>query len=221
MSSNSEQQDAGVDRGRYHVCDACEWVGDGHAAEGVVRDGIPAFQCPECGSPTHREYFGNPIPPEGKTWSTPVGLDKCPACATRGIFVTDEPGTCMCGAELGGLSTTELVSAPDRGEQDVIIQASEDDLRHKVFDYCDGTDLGDNPRRSLAYWRVNGTPQRTGPGRTIMFSTDGETVDYHAPICTVEDGKIWFAFLHPTKYEAPVDPPTRGFKYFEWRDYRW
>jgi len=103
----------------------------------------------------------------------------------------------------------------------VIIRASEADLRHKVFDYMDLANNDIEPRRSLAYWRVNGTPQRTGPGRTIMFSTDGETVDFDAPICTTEEGKIWFDFLRPTSYEVPVEPPTRGFRYFEWRDYRW
>lgn len=164
----------------------------------------------------------NSIFPEvGTTWMTPFGLDECPVCATPGIFVSEEPGQCMCGAELSGLSTTELLSAPKRGEQDVIIHASEDALRHKVFDYTDGTDLGDNPRQSLAYWSVSGTPQRTGPGRAILFSTDGETVDYYAPICTVEEGKIWFAFLHPTRFDVPTEPPTRGFKYLDWGEFPW
>lgn len=219
MSNAASRDD--LDRGRLHVCEACEWAGDGHEAEGVVEDGVPTFRCPECGGSTHREYFGNPIPPEGTTWQTPVGLDECPACRTSGDIVCDEPGECLCGAKLGGLSTTELVSAPERGEQDVIIHASEADLRHKVFDYMDLANNEIDPRRSLAYWRVNGTPQRTGPGRTIMFSTDGETVDFDAPICTSEEGKIWFDFLRPTSYEVPVEPPTRGFRYFEWRDFRW
>lgn len=207
--------------GRLHVCKECDWIGTGSEADSALVDGRPGFRCPDCEHPTDREYFGNPLPEEGKTLKTPYGLDDCPVCGTPGIFVSDEPGTCLCGAELGGLSTTEIVTVPDRGQQDVIIRASEDDLRHKVFDYCDGTDLGDNPRRSLAYWSVQGTPQRTGPGRTIMFSTDGETVDYYAPICTVEEGRIWFHFLYPTRFEVPTEPPTRGFKYFDWGDWPW
>jgi len=49
----------------------------------------------ECGGSTHREYFGNPIPSEGTTWKTPVGLDQCPACRTAGDIVSDEPGECL------------------------------------------------------------------------------------------------------------------------------
>jgi protocatechuate 3,4-dioxygenase beta subunit len=54
-----------------------------------------------------------------------------------------------------------------------------------------------------------------------MFSTDGETVDYYGRICTVEEGRIWFQFLYPTRFEAPTEPPTRGFKYFDWGDWPW
>ncbi len=207
--------------GRLHVCDECEWAGD--TGEAFVRfegHGL-SITCPECDSSTHREYRGNPLPKEGTTLHTPSGLDRCPVCATPGIFLSDEPGACLCGAAFGGLSTTEIVTVPKRGEMDVLIQASESDLRHKVFDYCDGTDLGDNPRQSLAYWRVNGTPQRTGPGRAVLFSTTGEMVDYYAPICTVEDGRIWFSFLSPVQFEVPTDPPTRGFKYVDWGDWPW
>lgn len=207
--------------GRLHVCDDCDWIGDGEDAHLVAEGDGPFFRCPDCNARTHLEYFGNPLPEEGTTWKTPNGLDRCPVCATSGIFVHDEPGACLCGAEFGGLSTTELITVPDRGEQDVIIRASEDDLEHKVFDYTDGTDLGDNPRRSLAYWSIPGTPQQTGPGRTIMFSTDGEHVDYYAPISTVEEGKIWFAFLSPVAMDAPTAPPTRGIKYVNWGDYPW
>lgn len=207
--------------GRLHVCPECDWIGDGHEAETGLVDGHPGFRCPECNTPTEREYFGNPIPDEGTTWQTPYGLDDCPACGTAGYIVSEEAGSCLCGAEFGGVSTTELVTAPERGEQDVIIRAPEQDLRHKVFDYMDLADNDIYPRRSLAYWRVNGTPQRTGPGRTIMFSTDGENVDFYAPICTVEEGRIWFDFLSPTSFEVPVEPPNRGFKYFDWGDYPW
>lgn len=208
-------------QGRLHVCDECDWIGDGSEAESALVDGRPGFRCPDCGTPTHREYFGNPLPEEGTIKQTPVGLDACPVCATKGLFVSEEPSKCLCGAELAGLSTTEIVTVPERGEKDVIIQAPEKDLRHKVFDYMDLADNDIYPRQSLAYWRVNGTPQQTGPGRTIMFSTDGERVHFEAPICTVEEGKIWFDFLSPVHRELPTEPPTRGFKYFEWGDYRW
>lgn len=221
--SEGDADDAGVEQleGRVWVCDQCDWAG--HTKQATIEmDGISSFDayCPECGSSVHREYIGNPLPEEGEEWLTPNGLDECPVCGTAGIFVHDGPG-CMCGAQLGGLDRTTAGKIPERGEKDVIIRASDEDLRHKVFDYTDGRDLGGNPRRELAYWRVNGTPKKTGPGRTIMFSTDGEMVDYHAPICTVEEGRILFSYLYPTKYEAPVTPPTRGFKYFEWRDYPW
>lgn len=161
------------------------------------------------------------FPAEGTTWQTPFGLDECPVCGTPGIFVSEEPGKCLCGAEFGGLSTTKLLTVPERGEQDVIIRASEEDVHHKVFDYMDVERGEPYPRRSLAYWRVSGTPRRTGPGRAIMFSTDGETVDYFAPICTVEEGRIWFAFLQPVSFEAPKEPPTRGFTYVDWGEFPW
>ncbi|SDL09666.1 hypothetical protein [Natronorubrum texcoconense] len=222
MTTNTDTTaDSSGHHGRRHVCDDCGWIGE--TADATVT-GLPteiSVHCPDCDGDTHREYFGNPLPAEGTTLQTPVGFDDCPVCGTAGIFLTDEPGTCMCGAEFGGLSTTEIVTVPDRGEQDVLIRASEDDLRHKVFDYCDGTDLGDNPRRSLAYWRVNGTPRQTGPGRAVLFSTTSETVDYYAPICTAEEDKLWFAFLYPTRFEVPAEPPTRGFKYVDWGDWPW
>lgn len=162
----------------------------------------------------------SPFPPVGKQWATPYGFDRCPVCGTRGIFVEEEPGECMCGAEFGGLSRTELLAVPEPGEQDVLIYASHDDVEHKVFDWNDTGSSGPapDPRRSLAYWRVSGTPQRTGPGRFVLFSTDGEHVDYYGRICTVDEGKIWFEFLSPTKRELPADPPTRGFKYVDWGD---
>lgn len=219
--AHDEGQDAGVEQleGRMHVCDECGWVGE--TANVFVAGMEVERYCPECNSEVHWEYFGNPLPEEGEEWQTPYGLDECPICGTAGIFVHDGPG-CSCGAQLGGLSRTTAAKIPERGEKDVIIRASDDDLRHKVFDYTDGRDLGGNPRRELAYWRVNGTPQKTGPGRTIMFSTDGETVDYYAPICTVEEGRILFDYLTIAPgYEVPVEPPTRGFRYFEWRDYPW
>lgn len=162
----------------------------------------------------------HPFPEVGKTWKTPYGMDRCPVCATRGIFLA-EGGRCKCGAEFGGLSTTELLSVPERGERDVILRASEDDLHHKVFNHMDIPDTDENPRRSLVYWSVSGTPQRTGPGRVIMFSTDGETVDYYAPICYVEEGRIWFDFLDPVRFEAPRAPPTRGFAYVDWGEFPW
>lgn len=219
--SDSTTRTEPSESGRYHVCPACDWIGDGHAAECAIVDGVPGFRCPECSTPTEREYFGSPLPDEGTIKQTPYGLDSCPVCRTAGIFVSDQPSTCLCGAELSGLSTTEIVTVPDRGERDVIIRAPERDLRHKVFDYMDLANNDIHPRQSLAYWRVNGTPQRTGPGRVIMFSTGGETVDFFAPICTAEEGRIWFDFLSPTNFEVPAEPPTRGFKYVDWGDWPW
>jgi len=214
----SEAADLG--RGRFHVCEGCEWAGDGHEAESVVEDGVPGFQCPECGGSTHREYFGNPIrrkEPHGRRRSGSIS-----ALPAEPPEISSPTSRASAFAERSAaVSQRRNSSRRPRGEQDVIIRASEADLRHKVFDYMDLANNDIEPRRSLAYWRVNRTPQRTGPGRTIMFSTDGETVDFDAPICTTEEGKIWFDFLRPTSYEVPVEPPTRGFRYFEWRDYRW
>lgn len=156
-----------------------------------------------------------PFPEVGEEWMTPYGFDECPVCVTPGLFVSEKPNECMCGAKFGGLSRTELLEVPDRGEQNVIIRAAKDDLEHKVFHIQDCEPGEPYPRQSLAYWRVSGTPQQTGPGRKIMFSEDGDRVDYHAPICTVEEGKIWFAFLSPVDYEVPKEPPTRGFTYVE------
>lgn len=163
----------------------------------------------------------NPIPSEGTTFKTPNGIDQCPACGTAGLFVEKDPNKCLCGAVLTGLSETTITSTPDRGERDVIIRSDDKTLRHKVFDYCDGTDIGNNPRRSLVYWRVNGTPRRTGPGRSILFSTDGTTINYYGKICTVSEGKIWFEYLHPTKFDTPTQVPNRGFKYFDWGKWPW
>jgi len=179
---------ADLGRGRFHVCEGCEWAGDGHEAESVVGTASPDFSAPSVAvrltgsisttrsrrkEPRGRRRSGSisALPAEPPEISSPTS--RASAFAERSAAV----------------STTELVSAPERGEQDVIIRASEADLRHKVFDYMDLANNDIEPRRSLAYWRVNGTPQRTGPGRTIMFSTDGETVDFDAPICTTEEGK--------------------------------
>lgn len=65
MSSN-DTDDAQI--GRLHVCDDCDWAGDGHAAVGVVGPNAPTFRCPDCDGETHREYFGNPLPDKGETW---------------------------------------------------------------------------------------------------------------------------------------------------------
>lgn len=203
-----------------HVCEGCGWVGETtNLVVEVHGGGIDIDRrCPECDNRgVHWEYFGNPLPDEDDELSG--GGHKCPVCATNGTLVRDAPG-CECGARFGSDR-----SFPERGEKDVIIRASDEDLRHKVFDYTDGTELGENPRQDLVYWRVSGTPQKTGPGRTIMFSTDGKTVDYYAPICTVEEGRILFDYLTiapiAPAFDVPVEPPTRGFKYFEWGDYPW
>lgn len=164
----------------------------------------------------------NPFPAIGESWSTPVGMDHCPVCACRGgLFLSDEPNTCLCGAEYEGLSRTTLTTVPEAGDKDVIIRAPREDLQHKVFDVMDTKRGEPYPRRSLAYWTVNGTPRQTGPGRHVLFTEDGETVDYIAPICYVEDGKLWFDFLSPTKLKAPREPPTRGFAYCDFGSTRW
>ena len=216
MTSNSD-----VGQGRKHVCDSCGWIGETPEAELDDRgNGLQSY-CPKCDGSSHMQHFGNPLPEPGKTWQTPYGLDECPVCRTTGLFVCDKPSECLCGAILSGLSTTEIVEVPERGEKDVLISTTEEDIRHKVFDYTDGKDLGGDPRRELAYWRVNGTPQHTGPGRMILFTTGNKKVDYAAPICTVENGRIWFDFLSPVNMELPEDAPTRGFTYTETEDFLW
>lgn len=169
-----------------------------------------------------REFESEDVfPDEGTTWMMPRGMDRCPVCRTPGLFVSEEPNKCMCGAEFSGLSHTELVSVPERGEKDVLIQADEEDIRHKVFDFTDGRDLGGNPRRELAYWRVSGEPQKTGPGRMIMFSEDGIIVDYAGPICTTEEGRIYFKYLSPVSYHAPEEAPNQGYKYVDLGRFPW
>lgn len=165
----------------------------------------------------------SPIPEVGTTWATPKGMDSCKVCACQGGLWLADGQACKCGAEYSGLSRTELVEAPERGEQDVLIRASRDDYEHKFFDDMEMDDDLPDPRRSLCYWSVHGEPQRTGPGRVIMFSDDGERVDAYAPICYVEDGRIWFnpLWLAPQDTAVPTEPPTRGFTYVDWGEFPW
>lgn len=159
-------------------------------------------------------------PDEGETWTAPYGIDTCPVCnaVTPAAWRQEEkfaPIKCMCGARFGfDGGSYELLERPSLGEQDVLIRADEDDYRHKVFDYADVEPDMPNPRREMMYWRVSGTPQRTGPGRVICFS-DGDRIRACGYISDVEDGRIWFSALELVDWPQPESPPSRGFTYTE------
>jgi len=87
---------------------------------------------------------------------------------------------------------------------DVLIQADRETLTHKM--------KGEVAVGHVPYWRVSGTPRRTEPGRTVLFS-DGERVIARGVIGDVEEGRIVFTPLEETDEELPDDPPSRGFKY--------
>ena len=93
-----------------------------------------------------------------------------------------------------------------RGGHDVVIHASVSAVAHKHVD-----DLGDDEE---AFWRVNGEPRRTEPGRHIWFETDGRIHGW-GMITGVEDGRIWFDGLRKDDLPCPVSVPTRGFKYVD------
>lgn len=92
--------------------------------------------------------------------------------------------------------------------QDVLIQASPQDLAHKWADKV--------PDGNVCYWTVNGTPRRTEPGRRVYFaSTSIEDIYAWAEIVELEDGKIWFEPVQETHLPCLDDAPTRGFRYID------
>lgn len=88
--------------------------------------------------------------------------------------------------------------------RDVLIYADREDVEHKL--------AGEVPDDEVCYWTVNGTPQRTEPGREVLF-TDGDVVHARADIIDVESGRLWFQPLREVRDELPATPTTRGFKY--------
>lgn len=94
----------------------------------------------------------------------------------------------------------------DDTDQDIIIHASAQDLGHKWV-----AKLGDDER---AYWRVNGTPRQTEPGRRIWFEHN-ERIHAWGEIVELEDGRIWFDGARETHLPCLDDAPTRGFAYID------
>lgn len=93
--------------------------------------------------------------------------------------------------------------------KDVLIYTDRTDLEHKL--------RGEVPVGHECYWTVNGTPQRTERGQSVLF-TDGDRVIARGEITRVEEGRIWFEPLRETDEDLPAPPTTRGFKYVEQTD---
>lgn len=97
----------------------------------------------------------------------------------------------------------------DQEYPDVLIQADPEDCEHKRRENMD------DPAGVECYWRVSGTPQRTGQGGAVLFS-DGSEVWGVAFVTRVEDGRLWFTPIRDATalgISPPVDPPQRGFRY--------
>lgn len=94
----------------------------------------------------------------------------------------------------------------DTNDKDVLVAAGADQLAHKW--------AGTVPEGHDCYWRVNGTPRRTGEGRRIWFAREGRLFAT-ADILAVEKGRIWFEPVHPVDLPSPAEAPTRGFAYIE------
>lgn len=93
--------------------------------------------------------------------------------------------------------------------KDVLVQKDLERIKDLLASNFDG--------RFCYYRDLNGRPEKTKPGKKILFS-DGRRVRGESVLIEVYEGELRFEPLTPVERPNPDSPPARGFKYVDAAD---
>jgi len=93
--------------------------------------------------------------------------------------------------------------------KDVLVQESREDIKGKLAPNFDG--------RFCYYRGLDGKPEKTKPGKKILYST-GQRVIAESTIIEVEEDYLRFDPLTPVSRPNPASPSKRGLEYVDAED---